>query len=223
MITLIGQALFAGGLTGARPFLTLLVLAVASKLSGHVPPNDVLWLLSPYALVALAVLAYVEHEARTDPDFEQLLARPLQLLAVVAGVLVARLLQPSGDEVLATAGHAGVAAGAGLASLLVGELRRRLFDVFDEALSVEGIYARIEAGGIIGLLLVMVLLPVLASALLLLFTLMGIVLAVGMRGWAAAADRAARVPCNHCQHARRREASRCPACKQAIQPAAQLP
>jgi hypothetical protein len=223
---LISQALLAGGLAGARPFLTLLVLASSVRLYSDASlPVDVSWLLHPVSLAALAVLSYLEHEARTEPDFEETLRRPLQLLSAVAGGLVGRLLSseqlwsdeaaPIGSSMLAVA-----AASAG--SLVVQDLRRRLLDAADELLDVGNWWRRLEAGGVVGLLVVIVTFPFLALALVVVFTIVGAAVGLGLRGFRSAREQAARQPCAHCSHAIRKEASRCPNCKTTVSPAVVL-
>ncbi len=222
MITIIGQALVAGGLTGARPLLSLFVLAGVVRLEGRGMQPEVAWLVTPYALVALAVLTYVEHEMRTDPDFEEMLARPLQLLGALAAIVATRMLEPTGEEALTATANIGIGAGAAVGSFMVGELRRKLFEALDEALDVENWYARLEAGGVVGLLVAIVLLPLLAVGLLVVLAVVGTTVGFGLRKWRAARDLAARTKCPVCGHAIRVEASRCPGCKQTFAPRVRL-
>ena len=235
-VSLISQAMVAGGLTGARPFLSLLVLALAVRyIAQATPPDDVAWLLSPYAMLGLGVLSWLEHEARTEPDFEEALRRPLQVLSIVAGVLAGRLLSATqevsavagggaaaGAPGVLTAGHSGTAvlliALAVASSLIVQELRRRALSALEDLLDLQRIWRLLEAGGVAGVIVAIVLLPFIAAVLVVLLTLIGAAVGLAARRWQAAAEARRRYPCPSCNHKVREEALLCPGCREALEP-----
>lgn len=226
LVTLVAQGLVAGGLSGARPLLSLLVLGLTTRLAFEgALPDDVAWLVHTYGLLVLAALSYLEHEVRDDPDMEELLRWPLGALGAVCGALAARLLTTTSgevDSVTATTTSWLGAAGAVVASVGVQTARRQALEALDEVATLEGWWRRVEAGGVIGTLLLIWALPFLAIVLVVVLTVGGVAGSIALRRWRAAVDARRRQPCPRCRASIREEASRCPSCRADITPRAYL-
>ena len=202
------------------------MLGLTARLSFDGPlPDDVAWLVHTYGLLSLAALTVVEHEVRDDPDMEELLRWPLGALGAVCGVLAARLLAATSGEfdgvAAGTTSWLG-AAGAAVASVGVVAARRRALETLDEVATLEGWWRRVEAGGVVGILLLIWALPFLAIILVVVLTVTGVAMSVGLRRWRARVDAQHRQPCPRCQAPIRQEASRCPKCRAEITPRAYL-
>lgn len=229
--TLLGQALTAGGLAGARPVLVVGLTCLWVRVFGDVPlPQDLTWLVHDYTLGALAVLAVAEHAAAQDVDLHEWLHLPLRAAAVVGGVLSARLLVavgatplvglPAPDPLLLTAGTGfgdanvlvamaiGAAAAAAVQALKVRALRW-----LDDLLVPERWLRWLEAGGVLGTMAAILLVPVLAIALAVALTVVSAGVFAASRVIAARIEAARRRPCpNGCGQAVRVEATRCTRC-----------
>jgi len=217
VVQLVAQALVAGGLTGARPMLTLFVLGLATRFSHDgALPDDVAFLVHPYGLVVLGALSFVEHELRDDPDIEELLRWVLAAVGAVAAAFSARLLSAvSGGGV--DAGWPTVV-GATVASLAVQRARQHALSSLDELATLGGWWRRVEAGGVIGLLLLLWALPFLALGLVVVLTLLAVAAGWTLRRYRRTADARRRQPCPHCQAPIRIEASLCPECRVDVAP-----
>jgi hypothetical protein len=226
IITLIAQALVAGGLSGARPLLSLLVLGLAARFTYEgALTGDVAWIVDTYGLLVLAGLSYLEHEVRDDPDMEELLRWPLGALGTVCGVLAARLIAATSGESDAIASGATswlAAAGAAVASIGIQTARRRALEALDDFASLEGWWRRVEAGGVVGTLVLIWALPFLAIGFVVLLTVGAVVIGYVSRRWQQAEDARRRRPCPQCQTAIREEATRCPSCRAEVEPVAWL-
>jgi Domain of unknown function (DUF4126) len=221
IVTLIAQALVAGGLSGARPLLSLLVLGLITRFSTELMlPSDIAWLVHPYALVALAALSYVEHEVRDDPEMEELLRWPLGVIGAAAAVMASRLLAASAGTDGDTAAPVGVmsAVGATAASVGVQTARRHALETLDDVASVDGWFRRVEAGGVVGVLLLIWAAPIIAIGLVVVLTVGAFVTSWALRRWRTAQDARRRKPCPSCQHGIRVEASSCPNCAHGLTP-----
>lgn len=229
--TILGQALTAGGLAGARPLLVVALTCLWVRVFAEVPlPSDLAWLVHDYTLAGLAVLAIVEHAAAQDIDLREWLHVPLGAVAVMGGVLAARLVTTTGAPAvvgipvpppgIALAGiglgdsrdlvaMAVAAAAAGTVQVLKAKVLRWLDD-----LMVPGRWLRwLEAGGVLGTMAAILLVPVLAVVLAVALTGVSVAVFAASRVIGARIESARRRPCPlGCGQAVRVEASRCPGC-----------
>jgi hypothetical protein len=238
-VTTLSQALVAGGLSGARPLLVLLLLSLWARVTAlDAVPDSLHWMVHPATLAALAGLALLEHWATVDADVRDLLKHPLAAIAVLAGLWTGRLVVALGwDAQTVHAGLTSYSAGLGAlvepkdAAVLVvsataagavqwgkGKLLAALQD-----LALPGRWLRwLEAGGVAGTLAAVVLLPVLAVALAAVLLVGGAVAGVLGKQVVAAWDARARVACPKCGRKIRREASLCAGCKTEVAPVLRL-
>lgn len=235
-IVIISQAVATGGLSGARPVLTLFLIQLFAVFVDSTKMAEGLeWIINPYVIGTLGALSVVEHFIRTDPDFEQMMKIPNQIINTAVAMMSAFLLVQMGYEEQVTlpdpAGAteaslgaaiftAGASGGLTAASVIAAAttsaaltwLRSYLMDALD-ALAVPSKWWRwIEAGGVVGLVTVVVLLPFAAVALAVL-----IILASGLAAgsvWAIQRKREQkrRGPCPQCGYDLRHEATLCPEC-----------
>ena len=80
-------------------------------------------------------------------------------------------------------------------------------------LHLDGVWARIEAGGVLVAMLLVFFLPAIALALMLVMVLCSAILALVVRLIGRANEQRVRVRCVACGRANRPEASLCPGCK----------
>lgn len=245
-IIIISQAVASGGLSGARPVLTLFLLQLyAYFVAGTAMAEGLEWILNPYVIAVLGALTVVEHYLRTDADFEQLMETPGKVLNTAVAMVTAFLLVSMGydaqaldavtpETVALSYDGAGWLYGAGvgaqdavmatsvvsaaLVSVAVTWLRARSIEMLDTLAVPSNWWRWIEAGGVVGLLTVVVLLPVAALVVSLIM-----VFGTGLAGFfiygaQRAADQRRRTACPACGHSMRVEASRCPSCGAEVSP-----
>lgn len=212
-------------------------------------PEALGWIVSPAAVLLGIVFAGLETLARHDPDFEELLVELHLDKAVGAfGALAAPLLfaslglpegealglgasaaEASADPFTATLASAVVAdrppvvtaaavGGAVGVNVLLTKLRGEIVS-FLRTFELSQVWLRLETGGVVVVLALMPLMPVLIVVLVLLSTVVLGAVAWTVRGARAALDQRVRVPCTHCDHAVRPEASVCPSCGGELEPA----
>lgn len=205
------------------------------------------WLVSMPALLIAALFAGLETWTRHDPDAAELL-RELKLDhltgafgAFSSALLFASLGLPEGEaqglidtqdqsssEVamaisLAAAAEQpmsvkiGAVSGAVALHSATTWARTQLLSFIAE-LELESVWARLETGSAVGLLVAMLLAPYLATAFLILATVLLFAVALTVRAARYAADRRCRVQCPSCAHAVRPEARRCPSCSADLTP-----
>jgi hypothetical protein len=238
-LTIVSQSIAAGGLTGARPALTLFLLqAYGLFLARPNLPDNLSWLLNEYLVGVCGALAIAEHFVRTEPDFEEIMRYPNAVIGVGVAVMGALLITTMGytpeqwQDVSKAASlgwgayHTAGASDAGgtmtlsmvaasFASLGLGWARHRILDALG-ALAVPGRWWRwIETGGVTGLTAMVVLLPFLALGLVILIGVIAGLAAGGIWGVQTANDRRKRVACTNpaCDYKPRQEATVCPKCK----------
>lgn len=227
MVGWISQLLALGGLSGARPFLTLGILAAYARYTLGV--REELWLTSDIALGLCLVLSIVEHLVRTDADVEEWLGGPLAILSALSGAMAASVLLALGEEPgdwesvyggsppdalqdLSSVTQMSVMGLSGASAVGVQWGRRRSLIVMRE-LAVPSRWIRwIEGGGVAGLLVALLLAPFLALFLLLALTLGAALGAYALRSMLRRLDESQREACTSCGHQLRREALRCPKC-----------
>lgn len=239
-IIIISQAVASGGLSGARPVLTLFLLQLyAFFVSGTTMAEGMEWILNPYVIAVLGALSVVEHYLRTDADFEQLMETPGKVLNTAVAMVTAFLLVSMGYDAQALSvtpsetvamGYEGLgwlhSAGVGgqnavmatsvvsaaLVSVAVTWLRARSIETLDTLAVPTNWWRWIEAGGVAGLLTVIVLLPVAALVVSLIMVLGTGAAGFFLVGAQRAADLRRRAACPECGHNMRVEASLCPSC-----------
>lgn len=241
-VILIGQAMAAGGLTGARPALTLFVLQLyAAFIAQPVLPDAMGWVVHTYALIVVGALAVGEHFALTDPEFDELVEIPKAIVSVTAASLTAALVVSLGGDpqiwdlpadaaptvtamhsagpTAALLGIPGVAIGAAVASCLsLGWFRRQVMRAF-EAMALPNAWWRwLETGTVAGGAAVVAFFPLIAVGLAVLILLVSLGGGGMIWAWSKRQDTKARRPCPSCSKAIRKEALICPACKTPLAP-----
>lgn len=202
-------------------------------------PSELAWTVSWPAVVVAAVIALVENMAAHDADMAEMAhdmgfdraAGAIGTLAAV--VLFAAMGLPSMEAValgepaavsgLTTASswasaaeqsswtRIGVVGFAVVANLGLGWLRAR-FMAFVVDMNLAGVWARIETGGVLGVLILVVMLPVVAALVVLSLAAVLAVLGLGAQTMGRWWDARQRVACGACGASIRPEASACPKC-----------
>lgn len=250
-LAIISRAIIAGGLAGARPALTLLLIqiGVAAFTDGSAVPDGLEWLVHVYAIAVVAVLAVVEHFARTDPDLDELLQVPNLIVGVLVAATIPLLLpaldaeptlpgaeeQPTEEATstgLVTA-NAGLPDGlfgmdglmmlvAIIMSLALFWIRRQVLKAFGSLSLSQRYYRWAESGVIVGAVAVLVLLPVLTIALAAVVLLGSAAVGVSVWVFQKHRDDEARRECPHCKVRIRKEALLCPECGAEVTPERRL-
>lgn len=101
-------------------------------------------------------------------------------------------------------------------------LRSQLLEFVDD-FDLGGLWARLETGGVLGVLILLPLLPLLIFGFLVLFAIVLVAGALAARAAERAMDRRARLGCESCGYEVRKEASMCPECKSARKPTMRQP
>jgi hypothetical protein len=214
-------------------------------------PDSLAWMISTQAIVVVGILAGLEAAARHDPDIAALLRDlQLDKITGALGALTSALLfvtlglpeteaaaivegaapTPSGGVLEATAQAAasergdavkvGAVGGAIGINMGLSWMRAQLLSFVDD-FELGRWWARIETGGVVGLLVVLPLLPLLALAMLVVWSLLLSAVALTARAAQRAIDEHRRVPCPSCEHRVRVEASLCPECGEPLEPTAE--
>ena len=235
---------FTPALTGAaRPGMTFAVVqlfvAVLVRFDWVVLNDSLLWLVSMPAIAAGLVLGLAETLAQHDPDVAELL-RELHVDHVLgafgtfsAALLLSSLgLPESGTSPTANAGFAAqlaiaadqplpvqfasLSAAVGLNLTLV-RLRAEALEFLDQV-DLSGLWARVETGGIAGVLVLLPFLPVLMLGMILAATVALWMVGGAIRAMDEVRDRRRRTACPACGARVRMEATRCTACRGALSP-----
>jgi len=201
--------------------------------------SDFAWLISPPAIVVAAVLASLESAAKHDPDFAALLrdfrvdnitgafgAFSAALLfttlglpdaeaaSLVEGADSSGLLQATATAITADRSSlVQISAIGGALGMNLGLtwLRSELLEFVDD-FDLGKWWARLETGGVVGVLVLLPFLPVIVLVFVITFAVVLSVVALVSRAAAKLADERARVACEECGYAVREEASVCPDC-----------
>lgn len=96
-------------------------------------------------------------------------------------------------------------------------LRSQLLEFIDD-FDLGRVWARLETGGVLGVLILLPLLPLVIFAFLVFFAIVLAAGALAARAAERAIDRRARVECSSCGYQVRKEASLCPECKTEREP-----
>lgn len=214
-------------------------------------PESFAWVVSAPTIIAVALIAALEAAVKHDPDIAAILRDfRVDNITGALGALGAALLfmalglPESEAAALATDGGLGEAGGALDALALaaasehqtgaqvaamgaavginmgLGWLRAQLLELVDD-FDLGKLWARLETGGVVGVLILLPLLPLVVFGFLVLSALVLAALALAARAATQAIDRRCRVACDGCGFEVRVEASICPACKAARRPTAQ--
>jgi hypothetical protein len=116
-----------------------------------------------------------------------------------------------------TALQVGAVGGAVGLNLGLTWMRSQILEFVDD-FELGKVWARVETGGVIGVLILLPLLPLLAFGFLVFFALFFAAVAFAVRLAQKAADRRARVACDTCDYQVRVEATLCPECKTEREP-----
>lgn len=238
---------FGGAITSAaRPALTFFVVqlfaATLVRMDYATLPPSFAWLVSIPAIAVAALLTGLElltqhdevgdllRELRIEPSLGAFGAFSAGLLFAALGLpeTEAQALVPVAGELARVTHEVSAAAvddgtkmaviGASVAiNLGLSWVRGVMMDGLAQ-FTLSSSWARLESGGVLAALVLLVFFPVVALVLL-------VGLAVGMgtlglliRGTQRALDRLERRACAHCGHRVRPEASRCPSCRGALTP-----
>lgn len=211
-------------------------------------PDGLSWLVSPAAVLFGVVFAGLETMARHDPDFEELLSDLHLDKAVGAfGALAAPLLFATmglpESEALSIGGGAAASSADPVSSTLAVAVasdrppvvtaaavggavginaaltwaRAEVLE-FLHTFELSKVWLRLETGGVVVVLAMLPLMPVVMVILVVLFSLVLGAVAWTVRGTRQFLDQRVRVPCSHCGHAVRPEASVCSSCGGALEP-----
>ena len=224
------------------------VATLVSYDMASLPPRFA-WLISVPAMTVALVVAALNTAAQHDPDVAAI-ARDLHIDRVTGGLstlsaalLFAALgLPESMSGELATgatqsvglleavsqaatgdrsaAAELAAVGGALLINLFLTHLRIQFLTILDD-FELSRLWARVETGGTLGLLIVLPLLPLVAFGFLVVFALGLALLALTMHAAAEAVDAHLRIPCEHCDYELRPEASLCPECHTVRTPTAE--
>lgn len=198
--------------SGTRGALVLIVLGLAGRFVGL--PLDGPWaaLSRPEVLGALGALALFEAWAERDDDLRSLAALALTGVQAASGAVTGLALADRLPPWAAGALGVGVAL---LVSVLRGQVHRLLAAARTEVADPRRWLTRLEGGGALGVAVAALLAPVLAVVLVVTAALVGLAIARTAR----AVETAWRRPCPLCAASIRVEASRCPRCGGAVEPA----
>jgi hypothetical protein len=231
----------------ARPALTFAVVDVAAAIAvrhGHasLPPSSA-WLVSTTMIVVAVVFAIVEAIAHHDTDIAAILrdVHADKMLTVFGALSSAALLtalgapteapirpEPVNAEVieavrLTAASHASptlrvAAIGVSVVgSLGLSWVRSKLLSALDR-LHLSSVWAKLETGGTLALMLAVVLAPMLAVLLMTGSVVAMCAISASVHIMSRARDALARRPCPSCNLRIRREASLCHGCRTEIEP-----
>ena len=237
--------------SSARPALTFAVVDIAAAIGVHFGyvtlPPEARWLASMTMVVVSVVLAVVEVVAHHDREVAAVV-RELHVdkaLTAFGALSSAALLTALGVPTAAPSGvsahHADMveavrlsavsdapagmrfaAIGAGVgASLGLSWVRGKLLRALDHV-HLSSIWARLETGGAVALMLTVVLAPVLAVVFIAVTVVAVLLLSLVVVLIDRARDAAARRPCPSCALPVRREASQCHRCRNAVAPMVHL-
>jgi hypothetical protein len=211
-------------------------------------PETLAWLASAPAIIVVAVLAGLETAAKHDPDVAAVL-RDVQvdnvsgaLGALGASLLFVALGMPESEAAAlvadGSADHSGaldalalaaaseqhtsaqLAAVGGAVGINLGLtwLRSQLLELVDD-FDLGKLWARLETGGVVGVLILLPLLPLVAFGFMVVSALALVAASMAARAATRAVDRRRRVACEACDFQVRIEASICPDCRSERQPA----
>ena len=238
-----GVALTASPRPALTFFVVQLVVAVCVRMDWVVMQPGLAWLISVPAVIVAFVLAGLEIAARHDEEIEELLvefkvAHLLGVFGAFSGCLVFAALGLPEDEALGLAEGAedfgtamalasaseqdpalryGAVGGGLVLNVGVTTARGRIIE-FLAHFDLDKQWHRIETGGVLGVLTLLVWLPVIALAVVVLLSLAVGLLAASVSLAERWLDQRGRRPCPSCGAEVRKEASLCFQCRAALEP-----
>jgi len=202
-------------------------------------PAELAWVVAWPAILLGGVVALTENLAAHDPDIAEVVhdlgadrvagavgTLSVAVLFAAMGLPADEAAQLANPEVLAglsaasgwaaAAGQAswakwGVVALAVSANLGLGWMRARVMSLVVD-LNLASLWSRVETGGVVGVLLLVLLLPLVAVVVLLALGVGLSIAGISASGLARWWDARRREPCEGCGHGLRVEACRCPEC-----------
>lgn len=212
-LALLGQLLGIAAASGTRATLTLLAVVLVARLGDGNVPEGLSFLTTNVGLAALVAVAVLDEVVDRDPELQEIVAVANVGVRGAAGAASAWGVASLADGSLPDSATWVLGAGIAVAVHLV---RIRVLAYVPEGtggLGPRTWLAWLEAGGVLGLIVAVFVAPVLALG----FVLLGTVLSVAAVVVARNLDRSRhRRVCPHCQTWARKEASRCPQCRNAI-------
>ncbi|HJN73010.1 MAG TPA: hypothetical protein QGF58_03650 [Myxococcota bacterium] len=240
-----GVAFTASPRPGLTFFVVQVTVAFVSRMGWVTMEPALAWLISLPCVMIAFVMAGLEILARHDEEIEELLrdfnlTHVLGVFGTFTGCLVFAALGLPEEEALGLveegASHdVGTAMalasaseqsdvvrygaiGGGVAmNLGITSVRGRIIEFFS-CFDLDKQWHRIETGGVVGVLTLLIWLPVLALVLVVLLTLALGVIAVAVKVAEKWADERGRRECPSCETKVRKEASLCFQCRSALEP-----
>ncbi len=212
-LALLGQLLGIAAASGTRATLTLLAVVLVARLGGSEVPDGLSFLTTNVGLAVLVAVAVVDELVDRDPELQELVAIGNVGVRGAAGAASAWGVESLADGSLPDAATWLLGAGIAIAVHLV---RVRVLSYVPDGgggLGPRTWVAWLEAGGVLGLIVAVFVAPMLALG----FVLLATVFSVAAVFVARKIDRTRnRRTCPHCQTSARKEASRCPNCRESI-------
>lgn len=212
-LALIGQLLGIAAASGTRATLTLLAVVLVARLGDGAVPEGLSFLTTNVGLAMLVAVAVLDELVDRDPELQEVVAMANIGVRGAAGAASAWGVESLVDGSLPDSVTWLLGAGIAIAVHLV---RIRVLSYVPDGAGGIGPrtwIAWLEAGGVLGLIVAVFVAPLLALA----FVLLGTVLSVAVVLIARQLDRTRnRRTCPHCQVWARKEASRCPKCRNPI-------
>lgn len=212
-LALLGQLLGIAAASGTRATLTLLAVVLVARLGDSSVPEGLSFLTTNVGLALLVAVAVLDELVDRDPELQEIVAMGNIGVRGAAGAASAWGVESLVDGSLPAWATWLLGACIAIAVHLVRV--RVLSHVPDGAggIGPRTWIAWLEAGGVLGLIVAVFVAPVLALG----FVLLGTGLSVAVVLIARQLDRTRnRRACPHCQTWARKEASRCPKCRNAI-------
>lgn len=203
------------------------------------------WLISPATIGIAGILTVVEFFAQHDEDISSLLIdfKAMHLLSAFGAFSSALLFSSLGlpledamqyidgdtqNEILSqtqkvvmsnhdTSTQVGVVFGSVTGNLVLSHFRAELHEWLEE-LSLLKAWQRIETGGVLGALIILLIAPILCLILLTLALLGGLILGITIKRVQKVIDNKSRTNCPECDHKVRKEAILCCSCGIDLEP-----
>jgi len=209
-LALLGQLLGIAAASGTRATLTLLAVVLVARIGGGDVPEGLSFLTTNLGLAALVAVAVLDELIDRDPELQEIVTIGNIGVRGAAGAASAWGVESLMDGSLPESATWLLGAGIAIAVHLV---RVRVLSYVPEGtggLGPRTWIAWLEAGGVFGLIVAVFVAPLLALGFVLLGTILSVAAVLGARQMDRSRNR--RV-CPHCQSWARKEASRCPKCR----------
>jgi len=230
----------------ALTFFVIQVSIYISSMLGYtnvVPQFE--WLISPATIAIAGILTVVEFFAQHDEDISSLLIdfKAMHLLSAFGAFSSALLFSSLGlpledamqyidgdtqNELLSqtqkvvmsshdTSTQVGVIFGSVTGNLVLSHFRAEFHEWLEE-LSLLKAWQRIETGGVLGALIILLIAPILCLILLILALVGGLILGIAIKRVQKVIDDKSRTNCPECDHRVRKEAILCCSCGIDLEP-----